>query len=111
MHPYGLGRTLRNNGDERSIKLNHGSLYIVVGQLAKAGFITEQDTTHEGQPTPRTHRLRALPTPATMNCATGSASWSRSRNASIHNSGRAFADRRAKAQRDLPAAAWSARPR
>ncbi len=41
MHPYELSRTLRDNGDARSIKFNHGSLYMVVGQLAKAGFITE----------------------------------------------------------------------
>jgi DNA-binding PadR family transcriptional regulator len=59
MHPYELGHTLHKNCDERSIKFNHGSLYIEVGQLAKAGFITEQDTIHEGQPMPRTHRLRA----------------------------------------------------
>ena len=38
MHPYELGRTLREHGDERSIKFNHGSLYMVVGQLAKAGL-------------------------------------------------------------------------
>ena len=40
MHPYELSRTLREHGDERSIKFNHGSLYMVVGQLAKAGYIT-----------------------------------------------------------------------
>jgi DNA-binding PadR family transcriptional regulator len=48
MHPYELGRTLRENGDERSIKFTHGSLYMVVGQLARAGFITEQETNREG---------------------------------------------------------------
>ena len=37
MHPYELGRTLSEHGDARSIKFNHGSLYMVVGQLAKAG--------------------------------------------------------------------------
>jgi len=26
MHPYELGRTLREHGDARSIKYNHGSL-------------------------------------------------------------------------------------
>ena len=41
MHPYELGRTLRAHGDERSIKFNHGSLYMVVRQLAKAGLIAE----------------------------------------------------------------------
>jgi DNA-binding PadR family transcriptional regulator len=29
MHPYELGRILREHGDERSIKFNHGSLYMV----------------------------------------------------------------------------------
>src|ERR1700730_3849317 len=48
MHPYELGRTLRENGDERSIKFTHGSLYMVGGQLARAGFITEQETNREG---------------------------------------------------------------
>lgn len=54
MHPYELSRTLRNNGDARSIKFNHGSLYMVVQQLAKAGFIAEQETTREGQRPERT---------------------------------------------------------
>ena len=54
MHPYELGRTLRDHGDERSIKFNHGSLYMVVGQLAKAGYITELETTREGQRPERT---------------------------------------------------------
>src|SRR5258707_8702781 len=54
MHPYELGRTLRDNGDARSIKFNHGSLYMVVGQLAKAGYITEEETTREGQRPERT---------------------------------------------------------
>ena len=39
MHPYELGRTLRDHGDERSIKFNHGSLYMVVQQLDRAGFV------------------------------------------------------------------------
>ncbi len=54
MHPYQLSRTLRDNGDARSIRFNHGSLYMVVGQLAKAGFITEQETNREGQRPERT---------------------------------------------------------
>jgi DNA-binding PadR family transcriptional regulator len=54
MHPYELGRTLRDHGDERSIKFNHGSLYMVVQQLTKAGFITEQETNREGQRPERT---------------------------------------------------------
>ena len=54
MHPYELGRTLREHGDARSIKFNHGSLYMVVGQLARAGYITELETSREGQRPERT---------------------------------------------------------
>jgi DNA-binding PadR family transcriptional regulator len=48
MHPYELSRTLRDNGDDRSIKFNHGSLYMVVQQLGKAGYIAAQETNREG---------------------------------------------------------------
>jgi len=54
MHPYELGRMLREHGDARSIKYNHGSLYMVVGQLAKAGFIAEVESRREGQMPERT---------------------------------------------------------
>ncbi len=54
MHPYELGRTLRDHGDARSIKFNHGSLYMVVQQLERAGFITQQETSREGQRPERT---------------------------------------------------------
>lgn len=54
MHPYELGRTLREHGDARSIKFNHGSLYMVVGQLARAGYITELETSRAGQRPERT---------------------------------------------------------
>jgi len=54
MHPYELGRTLREHDDARSIKYNHGSLYMVVQQLAKAGFITELETTRDGARPERT---------------------------------------------------------
>jgi DNA-binding PadR family transcriptional regulator len=54
MHPYELGRTLREHGDARSIKFNHGSLYMVFQQLEKAGFIAEQETTRAGQRPERT---------------------------------------------------------
>lgn len=54
MHPYELGRTLRDNGDARSIKFNHGSLYMVVQQLTKAGFIVAQETSRAGQRPERT---------------------------------------------------------
>src|SRR5215813_13212239 len=54
MHPYELSRTLREHGDARSIKFNHGFLYMVVGQLAKAGYITEVETSRAGQRPERT---------------------------------------------------------
>jgi len=53
-HPYELSRMLRENDDGRSIRFNHGSLYMVVQQLARAGFIAEQETTREGQRPERT---------------------------------------------------------
>ena len=37
-----------------SIKFNHGSLYMVIGQLARAGFISEQETSRAGQRPERT---------------------------------------------------------
>lgn len=54
MHPYELSRTLRDNGDERSIKFNHGSLYMVFTQLTKAGFVEPQETSRHGQRPERT---------------------------------------------------------
>jgi DNA-binding PadR family transcriptional regulator len=54
MHPYELGRTLRDHGDARSIKFNHGSLYMVFQQLEKAGFIVALETTRDGQRPERT---------------------------------------------------------
>jgi DNA-binding PadR family transcriptional regulator len=54
MHPYELGRTLREHGDARSIKFNQGSLYMVIGQLTRAGFIVAQETTRAGQRPERT---------------------------------------------------------
>ncbi|MEU5692932.1 PadR family transcriptional regulator [Actinosynnema sp. NPDC020468] len=54
MHPYELSKALRDHGDDRSIKFTHGSLYMVVGQLAKAGFIAEHETSRDGQRPERT---------------------------------------------------------
>ncbi|WP_433219330.1 PadR family transcriptional regulator [Dactylosporangium sp. CS-047395] len=54
MHPYELSKTLRNHGDARSIKFNHGSLYMVVQQLAKAGFVAEQEVNRDGARPERT---------------------------------------------------------
>lgn len=54
MHPYELSRSMRDNDDARSIKFTHGSLYMVVKQLADAGFIAEQETSRDGQRPERT---------------------------------------------------------
>lgn len=54
MHPYELGRTLRENGDARSIRFNQGTLYMVFQQLERVGFVTAQETTREGQRPERT---------------------------------------------------------
>ena len=54
MHPYELARTLRENDDGRSLKFNHGSLYMVVGQLEKAGFVAAQGSDREGNRPERT---------------------------------------------------------
>lgn len=54
MHPYELGRILRAHDVARSVRFNHGSLYMVVRQLAEAELITPQETTREGQRPERT---------------------------------------------------------
>jgi DNA-binding PadR family transcriptional regulator len=54
MHPYELGRRLKQHGKDRNIKYNRGSLYMVVEQLRKAGFITEQQTMRDTQRPERT---------------------------------------------------------
>jgi DNA-binding PadR family transcriptional regulator len=54
MHPYEISTTLRTRGKERSIKLNYGSLYSVVGALEKHGLITAQETVREGRRPERT---------------------------------------------------------
>jgi DNA-binding PadR family transcriptional regulator len=53
-HPYELSRLVRDNGDARSIRFTHGSLYMVIQQLDKAGFVAEVETTREGQRPERT---------------------------------------------------------
>jgi DNA-binding PadR family transcriptional regulator len=46
-HPYDMGRTLRERGKEESIKLNYGSLYSVLEQLLRAGFVAKRETLRE----------------------------------------------------------------
>ncbi|PPK66873.1 PadR family transcriptional regulator [Actinokineospora auranticolor] len=47
LHPYEMGRRLKETGKDRNIKYNRGSLYMVVEQLRKAGFIAEQETVRD----------------------------------------------------------------
>ncbi len=58
MHPYEMATTMRSQGKERSIKLNFGSLYTVVDNLAKHGFIEAVEASREGRrPERTTYRL------------------------------------------------------
>ncbi|MEU4579851.1 PadR family transcriptional regulator [Nonomuraea sp. ATR24] len=54
MHPYELGRRLKEHGKDRNIKYNRGSLYMVVEQLRKAGFVAERETVRDTQRPERT---------------------------------------------------------
>ena len=47
MHPYELGRRLQETGQDKQIKYNRSSLYMVVEQLAKAGFVVDQETVRD----------------------------------------------------------------
>ena len=47
MHPYELGRRLQETGQDKQIKYNRSSLYMVVEQLAKVGFVAEQETVRD----------------------------------------------------------------
>ncbi|WP_308167470.1 PadR family transcriptional regulator [Catellatospora tritici] len=54
MHPYEMGRRLQEHGKDRNIKYNRSSLYMVVEQLVKAGFIAERETVRDTQRPERT---------------------------------------------------------
>lgn len=53
-HPYEMGRRLKEHGKDRDIKYNRGSLYMVVEQLRKAGFVVEHETVRDTQRPERT---------------------------------------------------------
>jgi len=53
-HPYEISRRLRETGKDRHIRYNHGSLYMVVRQLEKAGFIAAQETVRDSERPERT---------------------------------------------------------
>ncbi len=54
MYPYEMAQTLRARGKDRSIKINWGSLYTVVQNLEKYGFIQAAGTVREGRQPERT---------------------------------------------------------
>ena len=54
MYPYEMAATLRQRGKDESIKINWGSLYTVVQNLEKYGFIEAVDVASEGRQPERT---------------------------------------------------------
>ncbi|WP_035795212.1 PadR family transcriptional regulator [Kitasatospora mediocidica] len=54
MHPYEMGRRLKEHGKDRTVKYTRSSLYMVVEQLRKAGFVVEQETVRDTQRPERT---------------------------------------------------------
>jgi DNA-binding PadR family transcriptional regulator len=54
MYPYEMAQTLRARGKEQNFKINWGSLYTVVQNLEKYGFIEAAATQREGRQPERT---------------------------------------------------------
>ena len=54
MYPYEMAQTLRARGKDQNFTINWGSLYTVVANLAKYGFIEETGTVREGKQPERT---------------------------------------------------------
>jgi DNA-binding PadR family transcriptional regulator len=54
MYPYEMAATLRERGKDQSIKINWGSLYTVVQNLEKYGFIEAVEVAREGRQPERT---------------------------------------------------------
>jgi DNA-binding PadR family transcriptional regulator len=60
MYPYEMAQTLRARGKEQNFKINWGSLYTVVQNLEKYGFIEAAATEREGrQPERTTYQITA----------------------------------------------------
>ena len=58
MYPYEMASTLRQRGKDQSIKINWGSLYTIVQNLEKYGFIEAVEVAREGrQPERTTYRI------------------------------------------------------
>jgi DNA-binding PadR family transcriptional regulator len=54
MHPYEIAAEMRGRGKEQDLKIQWGSLYTVVQNLEKHGFIEAAETTREGRRPERT---------------------------------------------------------
>jgi DNA-binding PadR family transcriptional regulator len=54
MHPYEIASTVREQGKDFSIKINWGSLYTVMQNLEKHGFVAATGTTRQGRRPERT---------------------------------------------------------
>jgi DNA-binding PadR family transcriptional regulator len=54
MYPYEMAQMLRDRGKDKNFPINWGSLYTVVANLAKYGFIEETGTVREGRQPERT---------------------------------------------------------
>jgi DNA-binding PadR family transcriptional regulator len=54
MYPYEMAATLRERGKDQSMKINWGSLYTVVQNLEKYGFIEALEVVREGRQPERT---------------------------------------------------------
>ena len=54
MYPYEMAATLRQRGKDQAIKINWGSLYTVVQNLEKYGFIEAVEVAREGRQPERT---------------------------------------------------------
>lgn len=62
MHPYEIAQTLRQQGKDASTKINYGSLYTVVQNLEKHGFV--EVTEVQKQETGPSARCTGSPRPA-----------------------------------------------
>ena len=54
MYPYEMAATLRERGKDQAIKINWGSLYTVVQNMEKYGFIEAVEVVREGRQPERT---------------------------------------------------------
>ncbi|MET7512491.1 PadR family transcriptional regulator [Streptomyces sp. NPDC005480] len=54
MHPYEIAQTLRRRGKDTTTKINYGSLYTVVQNLEKHGFVEVADVQRQGNRPERT---------------------------------------------------------